>query len=820
MKDSGRKNKIAAILIISFFIIVLSASVCTAQGIIITLKNTGSVPITNAALGFDVPPLDPGQTLDVTVGDGLAPSNIGDFQIGGIPMAEDNPLPPGGTACVGPLFQLATGDYVDFLAVDSFGTGFGPDFPIGSSKLIPDVTKIPFAFTGEQGGRLKGIFQFLSSVPANCRKGYAAPFGKIEINSGVLLTTSASVDLSLICYPAVGYTCQEMKFSNDNINWSDPEPYIRDKTWTLSPGDGRKTVYVKFKDNAGNWSNACNGTIILSTPTLTQTRSFPFPAFPDPGINVTGLAFGNGKLFATNSFYDPSTQTNEAKIYVLDPANGNILNSFPMPPNGGDLTSDGVNLYVNVYAPTAGNILKLDPTNGSILETIHPSGVSIINLLGGLALLNGDIFQWATTENCNGGDGGIVRLNKEDGSFLGCLNVESLGILPRVLASDGTNLLGGRWVKDALSDRYYWTVFTLSPNGAFLKSDIIFSVQGDHGNIGAETWGDNQLFVADRQSNQIMVFRFSSSGTVIPTNLSFGQILVGSASAPQTVTISNTGPANLAISSVAIAGADAGLFNVETGGPTPCSSLTPTIAPGESCTVNVTFSPTSTHGKTAALGISFGGPDELPLYVSLSGTGFDTVTVVAPSGDEAIPSGSTYSIQWGAPSNAVKFDLKYSINNGSTWKTIASEVTGTSYDWHVPIPSTSKTSCLVKVMGFDSSGKEVGEDISDSPFTIGVVKVTSPAGGQTLESGSTRTITWQTNGTTKPVANVKLFYSINGGVSWKAIKTLKGNTGSYNWTVPTVSNLSTGGKVNVVLKSAGGTTVGNAVSSGVFTIQQ
>ena len=167
----------------------------------------------------------------------------------------------------------------------------------------------------------------------------------------LLLTTSTSVDLSLSCYPTVGYSCKEMQFSNDNINWSAPEPYTRNKTWILSPGDGEKTVYVKFKDSAGNWSNAFSGTIVLRTPTLTQTRSFPIPAFPDPGINVTGLAFGNGKLFARNSFYDPSTQTNKAKIYVLDPANGNILNSFSAPPYGSDLASDGVNLYVNMYEP-------------------------------------------------------------------------------------------------------------------------------------------------------------------------------------------------------------------------------------------------------------------------------------------------------------------------------------------------------------------------------------------------------------------------------------------------------------------------------------
>jgi len=259
------------------------------------------------------------------------------------------------------------------------------------------------------------------------------------------------------------------------------------------------------------------------------------------------------------------------------------------------------------------------------------------------------------------------------------------------------------------------------------------------------------------------------------------------------------------------------MFSVAAGGPKPCSSLTPTVAPGDNCTVDVTFSPTSTGGKTAALGISFGGPDELSLNVSLSGTGFDTVTVVAPSGDEVIPSGSTYSIQWGAPSGAVKFDLQYSINNGSTWKTMASKVTGTSYDWYVPAPANNKTSCRVRVTGFNSSGRKVGKDISDSAFTIEVAKVTSPDGGETLKSGDIQTITWRSNETIRPVASVKLFYSTNGGTSWKAIKTLAGNPGRYDWTVPNVS--SSNCKIRVVLQGAGGATVGNDVSDGFFTIQ-
>jgi hypothetical protein len=65
----------------------------------------------------------------------------------------------------------------------------------------------------------------------------------------------------------------QMRFSNDNTNWSDPISYAQTATWTLASGDGEKTVWAKFKDAAGNWSTTeIKDTIILDTtkPTITS----------------------------------------------------------------------------------------------------------------------------------------------------------------------------------------------------------------------------------------------------------------------------------------------------------------------------------------------------------------------------------------------------------------------------------------------------------------------------------------------------------------------------------------------------------------------
>jgi hypothetical protein len=56
-----------------------------------------------------------------------------------------------------------------------------------------------------------------------------------------------------------------MRFSNDNVVWSEAEANGATKAWTLPAGDGLKTVYAKFKDNAGNWSDPASATITLDT---------------------------------------------------------------------------------------------------------------------------------------------------------------------------------------------------------------------------------------------------------------------------------------------------------------------------------------------------------------------------------------------------------------------------------------------------------------------------------------------------------------------------------------------------------------------------
>jgi len=194
------------------------------------------------------------------------------------------------------------------------------------------------------------------------------------------------------------------------------------------------------------------------------------------------------------------------------------------------------------------------------------------------------------------------------------------------------------------------------------------------------------------------------------------------------------------------------------------------------------------------------------------------MTITSPDGGEILSTGSTWTITWTAPSEAVRFNLFYSTNNGFSWRTIARNVTGTSYQWHIPAVVRNNKQCKVRVVGYNARGGKIASAISAGTFAIQVARITSLNGSQELTSGTSSTIQWTTYSTARDVTNAKLMYTLNGGKRWKKIENLSSNPGSYTWTVPDADNTLTECKVKVILKAAGGATVGSDESDDFFSI--
>ena len=98
---------------------------------------------------------------------------------------------------------------------------------------------------------------------------------------------------------------------------------------------------------------------------------------------------------------------------------------------------------------------------------------------------------------------------------------------------------------------------------------------------------------------------------VAPVTLNFGSVLVGNSSAPQVVTVSNTGTANLTFSSIQLS---------QAGFAISAPSLPLSLAPGHTFQISVTYQPTSAISIIAWLWIFSSSPNS-PSGVPLSGTG-------------------------------------------------------------------------------------------------------------------------------------------------------------------------------------------------------
>jgi hypothetical protein len=139
----------------------------------------------------------------------------------------------------------------------------------------------------------------------------------------------------------------------------------------------------------------------------------------------------------------------------------------------------------------------------------------------------------------------------------------------------------------------------LSADGRF----VVF-VSDSTNLVAGDTNGRQDAFLADTAStgNDPVV-------SLSPGSLAFGSQLVGTTSTPLTVNLTNTGSADLAISSIAATGDFAQTNN--------CGS---SVAPGASCTISVRFTPTTSGPRSGTVTIT-NNADGSPHVVSLTGTG-------------------------------------------------------------------------------------------------------------------------------------------------------------------------------------------------------
>ena len=173
------------------------------------------------------------------------------------------------------------------LSTLAFPTGKGSALLASASDpSIDDVTVSKQGVTAATGilaeASDRTTFEFLHAEMPLTATDVTAPSGTVTINSGAAFTGSTAVSLAVPATDA-GSGVALVRISNagngvdgsgalsgagsTSLGWA---PTV---TWTLSAGDGLKTIWVQWSDGAGNWSTPISATISLDQTGPTGTVS-------------------------------------------------------------------------------------------------------------------------------------------------------------------------------------------------------------------------------------------------------------------------------------------------------------------------------------------------------------------------------------------------------------------------------------------------------------------------------------------------------------------------------------------------------------------
>ena len=240
-----------------------------------------------------------------------------------LPAAADNAGPVGTIAINGnptPDATKVTGVTLGISATDPNGvismrianSADGTTCPTSGSPALlsdPGATTFPYAtsqaWTLSAGDALKRVcIQFLDrpivgaghwSVPVSdtIRLDTTGPAGTATINGGDASTPLGTVSVAVPATDATGVA--NVRLSNSAattggvLTTGTTFPFATPQSWTLTPGDGAKTVYVQWQDTLGTWSAVTSDSITLDSVNTTFTAVDPIRLLDSRVNNPAGI---------------------------------------------------------------------------------------------------------------------------------------------------------------------------------------------------------------------------------------------------------------------------------------------------------------------------------------------------------------------------------------------------------------------------------------------------------------------------------------------------------------------------------------------------
>ena len=171
--------------------------------------------------------------------------------------------------------------------------------------------------------------------------------------------------------------------------------------------------------------------------------------------------------------------------------------------------------------------------------------------------------------------------------------------------------------------------------------------------------------------------------------LTYAATAIGATATAQTVSMTNSGPGSLNVSSVSLSGADPNDFVIASN---TCTGL---LQSGGTCSVSVSLSPIGTGTRTANLALTNNGV-VTPLTIALNGTGLEGTSPIAPVFS---PAAGSYSLaQIVTLTDAAYGATLYYTTNGATPTT-----SSTVYTQPFVVAATQTVKVLVVAPGYASN---------------------------------------------------------------------------------------------------------------------
>ena len=467
-----------------------------------------------------------------------------------------------------------------------------------------------------------------------------APSSATVFSDSLVITSTAPDSPQIVSLLGVGENVTQsarlLFFAPQPIGIASPSQTV---TITNTQSFDEYGVGVSISGDFGQ-TNTCGTTILAGasctvtvtfTPTATGPRSGTLSVSAGGGyFQVFVALFGASPIvnlpgFATNVF-GPNDDDSTPMVPLPFTINffGNQYNGLFVNNNGNVTFDTALGTYTPFDLTSTGTVIigpffaDVDtsawPTNNSMLVTYGTDTVSGHTTFG----VNWFNVGYFGSETDKLDTFQLLLINRSDiapGDFDIEFNYGSLQ-WETGDASGGSDGLGGYSARVGFSNgtnlpNTFYEQPGSAVNGALLDTNTLTGLS--YNSLGSSNLGQ---YIFNVRAGGVVPPGFAAS----PTSLTFPDTLVGVASSPLTVTVSNTGGSSFTISNISTSG-DFSQTN----------SCPASLAPGGTCTVNVVFTPTTTGARTGVLTFTDTAPGS-PHTVSLSGTGIAAPAVaLAPT---------------------------------------------------------------------------------------------------------------------------------------------------------------------------------------------